>query len=200
MIHLPACLSGLILITLAAACGQPAGHGSQDTAVSRLSQPQDSVYARLIDRKVDSLYTRLSSHPRPKREAMRMHAEEDSVSLWFADSSAALLQIWVYPPDAEIWPAFFVLDGEIALVRFREWRDRSKLPFMRETMIYCKDGKPFYCEERSMQGQAGEKPFLLRLRPFIVSHRPIDEITADYAEFWLKLTSQYPALDKYMRP
>jgi hypothetical protein len=201
MIRFPACLYGLLLLTAISACGESVVHNSaDDKSASHLSQPQDSAYARMIDQQIDSLYKRLSGHPMPKREAMYMHAVEDSVSLWFADSSAALLQIWVYPPDAEIWPAFFIIDGEIALVRFREWRDKGKLPFMRESMIYYKEGKPFYCEERSMQGQAGEKPFLLRLRPFILSPRTLREIQADYADFWPKLISQYPALGRYKTP
>lgn len=192
----------VLLSTLLARVPSACKSGQPDAAKSSpaVTGVADSVLARQIDLAIDSVSQRLDVRTKPPHLPVSLYAIQDSMYALLADGKDGQVHAKFHPANAQVWPTYYFIGKKIARVRFREWWNQDTTPFIRESMIYYRDGKPFYCEERSMTGNPGDQPVLLRDLPFEISPRLLPEITDTYETFWPILIKVSPALADLEHP
>jgi hypothetical protein len=103
---------------------------------------------------------------------------------WILDNQSARISIEFTKGTEVIWPTFFVYESELVFVRNRYANYDSTDAKVFEHMIYLKDGKIAYCEEREMKLEKGDVPASLRIQPYTMSTRTTAEIKAEYSDYW----------------
>ncbi len=143
----------------------------------------DSLQKTEIDYMIDYINAELRKIGLPQKLPYTIHNPTDTIYYWIIDGTSARISIEMSPPEQTIWPTFFVHKGDLVLVRYRYFTPPAP-SYVSESMIYLKQGKVVYCEERRMDLNQGEQAGLLRRQPFSKSQRSLDEIEKDYLEHW----------------
>lgn len=114
-------------------------------------------------------------------------SKTDSVEYWAVDNRPIRISLKLDSPEAMTWPTFFLKDGKIILVRYRNWSKALPMPWAEESMVYYKDGQAFYCDERRMDLPDNMPPANLRTMPFVRSARALSQIEENYTGYWKQI-------------
>lgn len=114
-------------------------------------------------------------------------SKKDSIEYWLADGKPIRISLKLDSPEAMTWPTFFLKDGKIILVRYRNWSKALPMPWAEESMVYYKDGQAFYCDERRMDLPDNMPPANLRTMPFVRSARALSQIEENYTGYWKQI-------------
>jgi len=145
----------------------------------------DSIRKAEIDTIIKNMEPGIREVGNPQKLAFPIHNPKDTILYWLPkDGKSARISIEWKLPDEISWPTFFVYDGELIFVRYRYMYKTPPNIRVSESMIYLKDGKIIYCEERRKQLQQGELPGSLRKDPLTRSTRTYAEVEKDYKEYW----------------
>lgn len=176
-------MCGLIIASLTYACSpskkQPDAEGAVNQEVKF-----DSLHKPAIDAMVDSINAGLRRVGPPQRLAYPLYNAKDTMLYWILDNQSARISIEFTKGTEVIWPTFFVYESELVFVRNRYANYDSTDAKVFEHMIYLKDGKIAYCEEREMKLEKGDVPASLRIQPYTMSTRTTAEIKAEYSDYW----------------
>ncbi len=116
---------------------------------------------------------------RPKR-----YDERDFIGVLEMDGAPFRVSTTFYEGDKETKTQWFVKDGQLVLVKHREWKREGNPPYARELWCFLEDGKVFFSVDRSVDLEQGQKPGPLLSQPMAESKFDLDSLgTAVQQEF-----------------
>ena len=177
------------LLTLV--CGIVLGIGISCTSSSMQPSSRQEDFSALPDtiqkRKIDSLVTintRSLDTVYRKRIPYHVYAPTDSIDYWFAANQMGRIAMNLHPDSNQVWPYFWIYNGELVRVRVRKFDTKANPPYSQETMVYLKDGNPVYCEDRRKDLVGGEMPGAVMREKYTPCTRVYSEIEKDFAPYW----------------
>lgn len=177
----------LFLFTLTAVESCKPGDSTSPTNYEReYSQPADSVRKKDVEVQVENINAKLRSATL-KRIPYPAEGSLDTLDYWELNNKPIRISLRVMRGDMELWPTFFVQDDQLILVRYRTWSKAPPMPWAEENMIYLRDGRIFYCDERRSDLPDNSIPANVRLLPFSMSTKSFAELETKYKEDWLKI-------------
>jgi len=177
----------LFLFTLTAVESCKPGDSTSPTNYEReYSQPADSVRKKDVEVQVENINAKLRSATL-KRIPYPAEGSLDTLDYWELNNKPIRISLRVMRGDMELWPTFFVQDDQLILVRYRTWSKAPPMPWAEENMIYLRDGRIFYCDERRSDLPDNSIPANVRLLPFSMSTKSFAELENKYKEDWLKI-------------
>jgi hypothetical protein len=172
------------------ACRSPQNQPAKNSPDTITQAAADSLIKQQIYIMVDSINAGVRRIGMPNKLPYGVYNPADTIFYWIVDGASARISIAMSPPEQTMWPTFFIYKGEMVMVRFRYYNPTAPQPYTSESMIFLRQGKIVYCEERRMELKEGEMPGLLKQKPYTVSTRTPEEIEKDYKEHW-KAVSAY---------
>lgn len=166
------------------------------------TNPADSLLKKDVQAIVDTINAGIMSKRMPP---YRFHyadgAATDSIDYWVEnDEPARISGDFKRADSTEVWPTFFVRNDSLHFVRFRYMNKTASGFVAKEHMIYLKNEKPVFCDERSVDLLPGQPPGLLREIPYKISDRTFGEIENEYLPYWKKIKSAADANWKEIKP
>ncbi len=181
-------LSLVFIISCSSPKQQPSG-----TSASSYEIIFDTIEKARIDTLVESIHKEIRENMGPAQKIpYTLYTPTDSIGFWILhNEKGARITLQLNMPDGAVnWPTFYVYDGELIFVRYRESVQDSTTLNGLETMIYLLNNKIVYCQEHGAKIEAGYSPGVIRRLPFTKSTRSPDEITSDYHKYWLLVLDQ----------
>ena len=177
----------LFLFTLATveSC-KPGDSTSSMNSEADYSQPADSIRKKDVEVQVENINAKLRTATL-KRIPYPAEGSLDTLDYWELNNKPIRISLRVMRGDMELWPTFFVQDDQLILVRYRTWSKAPPMPWAEENMIYLRDGRIFYCDERRSDLPDNSIPANVRMIPFNMSAKSFTELENKYKADWQKI-------------
>lgn len=174
------CLAGFIFIT----CKSPDAPQEQKGLARTYSVASDTIIRNEVQKQVEQINSNLNRSEHTFLSFTHPDGKPDSLEYWLFNGRPVRISYKIDSPEAMVWPTFFLQDGQIILVRFRNWLKLEAVPWAEENMIYYKEGQAFYCDVRRMDLPNQMTPANVRELPFTMSPKELAEIEQEYLTYW----------------
>ncbi len=177
--------SGLLLFR----CTSPDRTQVQLAPSRPYSVAEDTLLRNDIQKVVAEINAKLNQGEHGYLPLAQEHGKTDSIEYWIIDGRPSRISLQLDSPEKMVWPTYFLKDGKIIMVRYRNWSKTPPTPYGEELMVYYKDGQAFYCDERRMDLPNNMPPANIRTLPYTLSPRPLAQIESYYTTYWNQITS-----------
>jgi hypothetical protein len=175
-----------ILTTIVGYGCKPSDSSTPEVRNEGYSHASDTILKKEIEFEVDEINSKLKMEDL-KKIPYPAPGASDTLEYWNVNEKPARISLKLYPPDMMIWHTFFLKDGHLILVRSRAWFKSLPMPWAEENMIYLRDDKIIYCDERRMDLPGDDIPASLRDKPFAMSTSSFADLEKKYQSDWIKI-------------
>lgn len=150
----------------------------------------DSIEKIHIDTIIANIHKTIREAGPAQKIPYTVYDPTDTIYFWILPENSARISLELNLPNGVEWPTFYVHDGDLIYVRYRQAFQDSTNSSASETMTYLCDQKIIYCEERGSTLGPDGYPGYIRQLPFQRSTRKPEEIKGDYHDYWLLILDQ----------